>query len=181
MIQYAQPNTQEIVKQIPLFNISFDYQQPLESLKDNAWYNFINEFNWMKYRNFACEYYRALHQFNKSFQQTRRFNEKCDTYEPGLFEDRKQAQQRLLFQRATMDSSQPKLFNTIPCIKPDSDDAFYIDEDQLSPWCVPSGFGGRKPKCFFALLKSFLATIVMGRPGTVEEVYTNLINNPAFV
>ena len=178
MINYAQTKKQEKDEQIPLFTLNFNYSDSLESLKDNDWYNFLLDFNYLSYSDIAAKYYHALHTFNKSNQ----LNASNRNTASNDNESKEAAQQRLLFDRATLDDSKPKLFTVAPSITPDSEDSFCISEDQLGPWIVPSCLnGGRKPKCFFALLKAFLGTIVMGRPGTAEEVYHNLTNNPTFV
>ena len=179
MIHYGQTKTQELGEQIPLFNVKFDYEESLESLTDNDWYNFLRDFNYFRYRPLAAEYYRALYTFNKSAQSKHVDAINNDTLLQD-HENKEEAQMRLLFERATMDCSKPKLFTVTPGIIVEDKDLFYVDEKQLAPWIVPSYFCGRKPKCFFAQLKAFLGTIAMGRPGTAQEVNHNLVNNPVF-
>ena len=45
---------------------------------------------------------------------------------------------------------------------------------------VPLRLAGRKPKCFFGLLKSFLGTSLMGFPAEAQHVHLLLESNPAF-
>jgi len=180
MIHYAQTKKQEPDEQIPLFKVNFNYEDSLESLKDNDWYNYLLDFNYLRYSNIAVDYYHALYTFNKSSQSNHLEAVNNKGTSSNVPESREAAQQRLLFERATMDSSKPKLFTVTPSIITDSTDSFSLTEDQLGPWIVPSYLIGRKPKCFFAQLKAFLGTIAMGRPGTAEEVYHNLTNNPVF-
>jgi len=40
---------------------------------------------------------------------------------------------------------------------------------------------GRKPKCFFSLLKYFIGVTLMGCASEPEQVYFQLNNNPSFV
>jgi hypothetical protein len=55
------------------------------------------------------------------------------------------------------------------------------DPKSISPGVVPSRFGGKKPKCFFGLLKSFLGATLMGFPCEPEKVHLLLTSNPNFV
>jgi hypothetical protein len=52
---------------------------------------------------------------------------------------------------------------------------------EVSPGIVPFRLGGKRPKCFFALLKSFLGTTLMGFACEPENVYMLLKSNPSFV
>ena len=175
MIQHAPVNTQEKCEQIPLFTISYENDELLKSIEDNDWYWFLNDFAWTSYRDYAVEYYQALYRFNLEWKEERvERGRGCER------ESREDAQQRLLFERATMDATKPKLFEIEPTIATEDMCDITIDKDLVAPGVVPLRIGGKKPKCFFALLKAFLGTIVMGRPGVPEEVYHNLINNPTF-
>ena len=55
-----------------------------------------------------------------------------------------------------------------------------VDPLSLAPGVVPVRLVGRKPKCFFALLKSFLGTTLMGYAAEPEEVHRLLTTNPSF-
>ena len=48
------------------------------------------------------------------------------------------------------------------------------------PGITPPRFAGRPPKCFFALLKSFLGLMFVGQPPEPEFVHQKLRENPAF-
>jgi hypothetical protein len=52
---------------------------------------------------------------------------------------------------------------------------------EVSPGIVPLRLGGKRPKCFFALLKSFLGTSLIGFSCEPEKVYMLLKSNPSFV
>jgi hypothetical protein len=45
---------------------------------------------------------------------------------------------------------------------------------------VPLRLIGRKPKCFFGLLKSFIGAPLMGFPAEPEQVHLLLKINPSF-
>ncbi len=45
---------------------------------------------------------------------------------------------------------------------------------------VPVRLLGRKPKCFFGLLKSYIGTTLMGFPAEPEQVHLLLKSNPSF-
>jgi len=55
-----------------------------------------------------------------------------------------------------------------------------VSPNSISPGIVPERTGGRKPKCFFALFKSFLGVTLMGFPATPENVYNFLLSNLSF-
>ncbi|GAH07177.1 unnamed protein product, partial [marine sediment metagenome] len=93
-----------------------------------------------------------------------------------------EAKQRLLFDRVTMqkyqEAANPSIIyegevseSELPKIEPES----------IFPGAVPNRLGGKKPKCFFALLKSFLGATLMGFAPEPENVYLLLNSNPSFV
>jgi hypothetical protein len=55
-----------------------------------------------------------------------------------------------------------------------------VDPMALVPGVVPIRLIGRKPKCFFSLLKSFIGTALMGFPAEPELVSLLLNSNPSF-
>jgi hypothetical protein len=177
MIQNDLVPTQEISEQLPLFEIVYEHDNLLEAYAGSDWYAFLKDFDWISYRCFAADYYRALYKFNMEAAQERK-NQAIASPNPTV-ETAKEAQLRLLFERPTIDESKPKLFT--PSVTIDVTHAtITINEESVSPGEVPFRSGGKKPKCFFALLKSFLGTTVMGRPAEPKEVYHNLVNNPTF-
>ena len=52
--------------------------------------------------------------------------------------------------------------------------------DSISPGVVPPRKMGKKPKCFFALFKSFLGVTLMGFPPEPEMVFNQLFSNLSF-
>jgi hypothetical protein len=55
-----------------------------------------------------------------------------------------------------------------------------VDPMGLAPGVVPLRLVGRKPKCFFSLLKSFMGTTLMGFAPEPEQVHLLLKSNPSF-
>jgi hypothetical protein len=56
-----------------------------------------------------------------------------------------------------------------------------VSPEALAPGVVPLRLGGKTPKCFFALFKSFLGATIMGFPAEPEAVYLLLCSNPSFL
>ena len=55
-----------------------------------------------------------------------------------------------------------------------------VDADSIAPGVVPNRLGGKRPKCFFAMFKSFLGASLMGFPAEPESVHPLLSSNPSF-
>lgn len=55
-----------------------------------------------------------------------------------------------------------------------------VSAQEVAPGVVPTRLAGRKPKCFFAMLKAFLGTSLMGFASEPEKVYLLLSSNPSF-
>jgi hypothetical protein len=55
-----------------------------------------------------------------------------------------------------------------------------VNPASLSPGTVPFRLGGKKPKCFFALLKAFIGASLMGFPAEPEKVHLLLTSNLPF-
>src|SRR3990172_5998642 len=55
-----------------------------------------------------------------------------------------------------------------------------VSPESIAPGKAPLRLGGKRPKCFFALLKSFLGATIMGFPAEPEWVYMLLKSNPSF-
>ena len=90
------------------------------------------------------------------------------------------AKQRLLFERVMMQAPEgpeaPILYQgqVVEFKTPQ------VDPMALAPGIVPQRLVGRKPKCFFGLLKGFVGTALMGFPAEPEQVYLLLKSNPSF-
>jgi len=55
-----------------------------------------------------------------------------------------------------------------------------VTADQIAPGITPNRLGGKKPKCFFAMFKSFVGTSTMGFAPEPENVYALLTSNMSF-
>jgi hypothetical protein len=95
-------------------------------------------------------------------------------------ETKEKARQRLLFDRATApiakNPAAPILFQA-EVAEPQVQD---VQPSEVAPGVVPLRLVGRKPKCFFGLLKGFIGASLMGFPAEPEQVYLLLRSNPAF-
>ena len=91
-------------------------------------------------------------------------------------EDKQQATQRLLFGRATMNGSTPVIFEQ-DFILPAEET---VTPEQIAPGITPNRLGGKKPKCFFAMFKSFVGASIMGFAPEPENVHALLTSNLSF-
>ena len=134
----------------------------------------MHHFPWTDYRHHAAAYYDALYAFNS---EEREASKSAGELTP---ETEEEAKQRMLFDRATMQSRQaqrpPIIYQgqVVECTAPQ------VDPLSLSPGVVPLRLVGRTPKCFFGLLKSFMGTTLMGFPAEPEQVHLLLKSNPSF-
>ena len=154
--------------QLPLIHIVNEDDQLLSNNRDAQWYPILKNFPWEKYRDLAVSYYNALYDFNISTQLREDPKENIETKDEG--------RQRLLFSRTTMDKSSSVMHEmkakqiAVPLVSPQS----------VSPGVVPKRLGGKKPKCFFALFKSFTGACLMGFAPEPEEVHNLLTSNLSF-
>jgi len=160
--------------QIPL--IQFVYDDDLLLLKDenSEWFKILHDFTWQDYQGIGASYYDALYDFNSS-----------DPLSPKVSslpkETEEQAKQRHMFARPTLqaddDQSTPVLYQGQP-VAPKS--AAMVSAAHVAPGVIPQRFVGRKPKCFFGMLKAFLGVTLMGYRPEPEQVDSFLRNNPAY-
>ena len=154
--------------QLPLIQIVNKDDELLSNNCDAQWYSILKNFPWEDYRELAVSYYNALYDFNISKQL------KEDTIENKETKD--EGRQRLLFNRATMDKSISVLHEmkskqiAVPLVSPQS----------VSPGVVPKRLGGKRPKDFYALFKSFTGACLMGFAPEPEVVHNLLSSNLSF-
>ncbi len=154
--------------QLPLIEIVNEDDELLSNNRDAQWYSILKNFPWEDYRELAVSYYNALYDFNISKQL------KEDTIENKETKD--EGRQRLLFNRATMDKSISVLHEmkskqiAVPLVSPQS----------VSPGVVPKRLGGKRPKDFYALFKSFTGACLMGFAPEPEVVHNLLSSNLSF-
>jgi hypothetical protein len=92
-----------------------------------------------------------------------------------------------LFERATAPIAKhpaaPILFQAEVAERRAQDDQRRAQDDQrwdVAPGAVPLRLVGRRPKCFFGLLKGFIGASLMGFPAEPEQVHLLLRSHPAF-
>ena len=131
--------------QLPLIHTIDEDDQLLLHSPDAQWYRILKYFPDMDFRQIATDYYNSLYHFNKTRAMDRGNQHVND-------EDKQQATQRLLFERATMNDSTPIIFeqNSIPLIEQ------IVTPEQIGPGITPDRIGGKKPKCFFGMFKSLM-------------------------
>ncbi|MCR4292793.1 MAG: hypothetical protein NUV76_07935 [Candidatus Kuenenia sp.] len=145
---------------------------------DAEWFRVLYYFPWEKHRILGAEYYDALYEFNKREERKRLDNQ--TQKQVVLSQSKEEARQKLLFDRVTMQVSKEKKSEVLYEVEAESK-LQMVRPLGISPGVVPFRLGGKKPKCFFALLKSFLGTVLMGFPCEPEKVSMLLKSNPSFV
>ena len=156
-------------QQIPLIHVVHEDDELLANSPEAEWYNILQNLPWEPYRPIAADYYNALYHFNKSKSHSQKSSDLSE-------EQKETATQRLLFERATMDESAPVLLeedfitDILPIVSP----------SMIAPGKTPDRLGGKKPKCFFALFKSFIGASLMGSEAIPEKVYWLLTSNLSF-
>ena len=155
--------------QLPLLHVVNEDDELLSNNCDAQWYSILKNFPWENYRELGASYYNALYDFNIS-KQLKEEDPKENK------ETKDEGRQRLLFNRTTMDKSKSVLHEmnpkqiAVPLASPQS----------VSPGVVPKRLGGKKPKCFFALFKSFTGVCLMGFAPEPEVVHNLLTSNLSF-
>lgn len=167
--------TQTEEYQIPLIHVVDVHDSILLAQENAEWYRILRDFPWERYQDFAALYYDHLYRFNINEAKKREQQE----HEPNC-ETREEAEQRLLFDRASMRAiagTKPTIIYKGKIVEADKT----VDPKSLKPGIVPMRFAGRRPKCFFALFKSFLGATLMGFSPEPEMVWGLLSSNLDFV
>jgi hypothetical protein len=157
--------------QIPLIHEVHADDQYLLNTLEGEWFEILYDLPWEDYPPHAAAYYEALYEFNI------RENQPLVEEREFLSGTKEQARQRLLFDRATMQEAPTQIIYEGHVVERH---APTVDPMALAPGVVPIRLAGRKPKCFFSLLKSFIGTTLMGFPTEPESVYLLLKSNPSF-
>jgi len=165
-------------QQIPLIHLIHEDDTVLLESSDAEWYRVLYYFPWECYRYYGAEYYDALYEFNILEAKKR---EKIKTDERINLETKEEAKNRLLFNRATMVEASEGKATILYEGKVEGIGFSQVSSESISPGAVPIRLGGKKPKCFFALFKSFLGATLMGFPPEPESIYLLLTSNPSFV
>ena len=154
--------------QLPLIHVVNEDDKLLSNNLDAQWYPILKNFPWENYRELAASYYNALYDFNISTQLSEESKENIETKDEG--------RQRLLFSRTTMDKSRSVMHQ----MKTKQIAVSLVSAQSVSPGVVPKRLGGKKPKCFFALFKSFTGACLMGFAPEPEVVHNLLTSNLSF-
>jgi len=160
--------------QLPLIQFVESDDLYLQDQPAVLWFDVLNDLDYRRYQQTAARYYERLYQFNQ--QQARQRNERRQAPPPANPETQTQATQRLIFSRATLDAEAAVLYQPSDLPTPE----IYVRPQSLHPGIIPPRFAGRPPKCFFALLKSFLGLMFAGQSPEPEFVHQKLCENPAF-
>ena len=154
--------------QLPLIQVVNEDDELLSKNSDAHWYAVLKDFPWENYCDLGASYYDALYDFNISKLLGEAPGENKETKNEG--------RQRLLFSRATMDTSTPVMHE----MKPKQINRQFVSPHSISPGVFPKRLGGKKPKCFFALFKSFTGACLMGFAPEPEVVHNLLTSNLSF-
>lgn len=155
--------------QIPLIMVVNEDDSLLYNTPEADWYRILKDFPDHEYRQVGADYYNSLHHFNKTAQHAAKAADIND-------ETKNEAAQRLLFNRATMDKSEPVLYEMPqPPVVEET-----VLPSMIAPGITPVRMAGKKPKCFFALCKSFIGAPLMGHAAEPEKVHALLTSNLSF-
>ena len=162
-----------IAMHTPLFTFVETDDIALANQKEIIWFHLLREFDWYPYQLLAAKYYDALFRRNLAAAEASA-TATCGAPNP---ETKDEATQRLLFNRPTLQEGNVPILHYTPLPK---EKIFSVDPDAIEPGKPPMRLAGKRPKCFFAMLKSFLGVSLMGKMAEPELVYQELLNNPAF-
>ena len=160
--------------QLPLIQFVESDDLYLQDQPDVLWFDVLKDWDYCRFQQTAAHYYERLWQFNQ--QQAQQRNERQQNPPTPNPETQTQATQRLIFSRPTLDQEADVLHRPSDLPIPE----IFVAPQSLHPGIVPLRFAGRPPKCFFALLKSFLGLMFAGQPPEPEFVHQKLRENPAF-
>ena len=137
-------------QQIPLLHEVHSDDERLLNTIDGEWFEILYHLRWEDYREPAADYYNALYDFNQAPPQAT--TEESDARP----ETKEQARQRLLFDRATAPIATNPPASILFQREVVEPKAREVQPSDVAPGVVPLRLVGRKPKCFFGLLKSFM-------------------------
>jgi hypothetical protein len=160
--------------QLPLIQFVESDDLYLQEQPDVLWFDVLPNLDYCRFQQTAAHYYERLWQFNQ--QQAQQRNERRHNLPAPNPETQTEATQRLIFSRPTLDQDATVLCQPSELPPPE----IFVPPQSLHPGIIPLRFAGRPPKCFFALLKSFLGLMFVGQPPEPEFVHQKLRENPAF-
>ncbi len=164
--------------QIPLIHTVDEDDIILLNSPDAEWFRVLYHLPYQEYRTFGAEYYDALYEFNKREKQKKQ--ERTNKQKEEIVETKDEAKTRLLFDRTTMKNTKEEKSIIIFQNEKVESKPPKVNPDSISPGIVPLRLGGKKQKCFFAMLKSFIGAPMMGFASEADKVYLLLTSNPSF-
>lgn len=167
----------EVTAQGTLIEVVDNDDKILLNSPKGQWYKILANLPWVDYLPSAVEYYDSLYDFNKK-AEIKRETKKIEASQTN--ESKEEAEERLLFERVTMQES-PSDEEILYHKKFKNSEFDTVKMDEIAPGKVPLRLAGKKPKCFFSLLKSFIGATLMGFPAEPDKVYLLLETNPAFM
>ena len=156
-------------EQIPLVTIIDKDDEILLITPGAEWYSILSDFPWRDYQSFAAYYYNALYDFNQ-------FRDKDSENPDAEIETKEEAVERITKSRPTIDKTESVIYQ--PAFKVPSVEK--VRPEDVAPGVPPKRFRGKKPKCFFAMYKSFLGASLMGFRVVPESVHNLLTSNLPF-
>lgn len=171
MSSVAAPSTP---RQVPLF-VFQDFDDRFLEDAHAVWFRILRNLDWRSFVPYAVRYYEALWRFNRAQARKRYEREIAPKTLPNP-ESRRQAEQRLLLERAAFNPDRPAIRDE----EPRSFERFHLHPHAIRPGCVPFRMCGRRAKDFFALLKAFIGLMLLETPAEPEFVHKRLMSNPAF-
>jgi hypothetical protein len=155
--------------QIPLVVIIDKDDEILLNTPEAEWYSILHYFPWRDYQPIAADYYNALYDFNQCHKENAK-NPDVD------IETKEEAVERITKNRPTINKTESVIYQ--PDFKTPSIET--VTPEDVAPGAPPKRLRGKKPKCFFAMYKSFLGVLLMGFPAEPEIVHNFLISNLPF-
>jgi len=179
MQSILQPGYGQTHEQISLIHVVHRDDVLLMNAPDAEWFVILRDLPWEPYRVYAANYYDALYEFNR--REASKRHERKEIQGEEELESREEARQRLLWARETMRSKQGEEGAVLYERQELECESTHTDQQSIAPGVAPARVGGRTPKCFFSMFKSFLGASLMGFAPEPESVHLLLASNPAFV
>jgi hypothetical protein len=160
--------------QLPLIQFVESDDLFLQDQPDVLWFDVLRNLDYRQFQSTAANYYEQLWLWNQ--QQAQQRDERLENPPAANPETQRQATERLLFARPTLDEDAPLLYQSPRPERP----SIRIRPESLRPGVTPLRFAGRPPKCFFAMIKAFLGVTLAKQPAEPQFVHDKLRENPAF-
>lgn len=148
-------------QQKPLFHIIHEDDIYLLNTDDAEWLQIWYHFRYERYVGYGVAYSNALREFNQ--RQAREREERGDAGEEDAGKTKEDVRQRFLFSRVTMQAERERGEDVLFEVKIEELPPSGVSPESIAPGKVPFRFGGKKPKCFFALRLCFGKSLIFGK------------------